>query len=758
MTFSQPILTPDTRPTGSDPARDIEIWAGLEYTVNRVGDCYFDQLVLSGHDRRLDDLERFAALGITALRYPVLWERIAPHGLERAEWRWADERLARLRDLGLRPIVGLVHHGSGPHGTSLADPGFADGLARFAAAVAERYPWVDAYTPVNEPLTTARFSGLYGHWYPHGRDSRTFAQALIVQCRAIQGAMRAIRERVPGAQLIQTEDIGKTYSTPALAHQAVFDNHRRWLSLDLLCGRVDRSHVMWRHLIENGVNEADLEALAAEPYPPDVMGFNHYLTSERFLDENLAPYPPSTHGGNARERYADVEAARVCPEGTLGPAALLREAWERYGRPLAFSEVHAGGPREEQLRWLSEVWDSAVYLRRTGVALRAVTVWSLLGAYNWHCLVTRDDDHYEPGVFDLRGAEPRPTLLARAVRSLAEERRLDHPLLAVPGWWRRPERLLYPPRPRGDDPAATWSLPDEALTRAPQQPIAIVGGGASLAQAFARLCGLRRLPHVVVAWPEVQSVGIERMLDDLRPWALVNAAGYRLIDQAEREPAVCWRLNTVAPARLAEACAQREVALLTFSSDQVFDGRQSTPYQESSPAAPLNIYGSTQAAGEAVVLQAWPAALIVRTGPPLGPWDADNFLFQALRALAAGQRLRAAQDVIVSPVYLPDLVHTCLDLLMDGEQGLWHLANPGALAWSELARRGAELAGLPTDSLVPTPAAELGWLARRPAYAALASERATLLPPLESALERFVSENELQWAEAALSLAETRPT
>ena len=60
------------------------------------------------------------------------------------------------------------------------------------------------------------------------------------------------------------------------------------------------------------------------------------------------------------------------------------------------------------------MWDSAVYLRRRGVDLRAVTVWSLLGAYNWHCLVTRNDDHYEPGVFDVRGPAPRPTALARA--------------------------------------------------------------------------------------------------------------------------------------------------------------------------------------------------------------------------------------------------------------------------------------------------------------------------------------------------------
>src|SRR5947209_10596859 len=171
----------------------LELWGGVECTINRVGDTYFDQLERNGHLRRLEDLDLFAELGIRAIRYPVQWERIAPKGLEQADWSWSDERLGRLRALGIRPIVGLVHHGSGPRHTSLLDPSFADGLATFARAVAERYPWIESYTPVNEPLTTARFSGLYGHWYPHGRDDVTFMRALLIQCRAVVLAMEAIR-------------------------------------------------------------------------------------------------------------------------------------------------------------------------------------------------------------------------------------------------------------------------------------------------------------------------------------------------------------------------------------------------------------------------------------------------------------------------------------------------------------------------------------------------------------------------------------
>ena len=98
---------------------------------------------------------------VRAMRYPVLWEQIAPDDLDSADWSWPDERLPRLLQLGITPIVGLVHHGSGPMHTSLVDPRFPDKLAQYAGAVARRYPWVEYYTPVNEPLTTARFSAAW---------------------------------------------------------------------------------------------------------------------------------------------------------------------------------------------------------------------------------------------------------------------------------------------------------------------------------------------------------------------------------------------------------------------------------------------------------------------------------------------------------------------------------------------------------------------------------------------------------------------
>lgn len=729
----------------------LEVWAGVEATVNRVGDEYFDQLERNGHATRISDLDLFAELGISAIRYPVLWERTAPNGVANADWSWADERLQRLRELGIRPIVGFVHHGSGPRHTSLVDPAFAEGLAEFAGAFAQRYPWVEHYTPVNEPLTTARFSGLYGHWYPHGRDGLTFARALLTECRAIALSMQAIRQVNPAAQLIQTEDLAKIFSTPLLAYEADFENERRWLSLDLLCGRLTPDQLTGRYLLECGIQEAELQVFLDHPCPPDVLGINHYLTSDRFLDERMDRYPTWSHGGNHRHQYADVEAVRVDHPGASGHRVLLQEAWERYGLPLAVTEAHLGCTREEQLRWLKEIWQTAQELRSTGVDVRAMTAWSLLGAYDWNILVTRADGFYEPGVFDLRSPKPRPTAIAHMLQALATKGEYKHPVLEQPGWWRRPERMFYPPAPgcsyaRVNLAEAEISSLTASGLDARVRPLVITGATGTLGSAFARLCDIRAIPYHLVTRQDMDiadPVSVDRVLTELNPWAVVNAAGYVRVDDAEHEQDACWRENTDGPATLAMLCAQHGVALLTFSSDLVFDGAGSIPYVESNLVSPLNVYGRSKAKAEIRVLETLPSALVVRASAFFGPWDEHNFVTVALRQLAAGQTFVAAEDAIVSPTYIPDLVNTSLDLLIDGESGLWHLANPSAIAWSDLAQMSAKLAGVDACRLEARPTQELGLAAARPSYSVLGSERGVLLPPLEDALSRYLHEGKI---------------
>lgn len=427
---------------------EIELWGGVECTVNRVGDTFSDQVERTGHAARCDDLERLAALGVRAVRYPVLWERTAREDLAGFDFSWADARMEKLRELGIRVIVGLVHHGSGPVGTSLLEESFVDGLARFAGAVAERYPWVEDYTPVNEPLTTARFSALYGHWYPHARDSASFVQAVLIQTRATARAMRAIRAVNPRARLVQTEDFGSTFCSPSLKYQAEFENHRKWLSFDLLFGRVTPEHPLFRYLLGQGATPRTLSELVDEPCPPDLLGVNYYVTSDRYLDDDLSAYPASSWGSNGRHAYVDVEAVRVRPQGIVGHEQVLLSAWDRYRTPLALTEVHLGCSADEQLRWLDEAWQGARAARRQGVDVGAITVWSLFGAYDWDSLVTRVNDNYEPGAFDVRGVTPRITELGAWVEELGRVGHCRSTSLWIPGWWRRAQRLLHVAPPR----------------------------------------------------------------------------------------------------------------------------------------------------------------------------------------------------------------------------------------------------------------------------------------------------------------------
>ena len=720
-----------------------ELWGGVECTVNRVGDRYCDQVCRSGHQTRPDDLERFAALGIQAIRYPVVWERVAPTGLDDADWRWTDDRLLHLRALGIRPIAGLLHHGSGPRGTSLLDPAFPEAFADYASAVARRYPWIEDYTPVNEPLTTARFSALYGHWYPHERDTRAFITALLNQLRATDLAMRAIRAVNPAARLVQTEDAGRTLSTPALASQALLENRRRWLTFDLLTGRVDREHPLRRWLLAHGAPERVLEGFVEQPCPPDLVGLNYYLTSDRYLDERLEGYPAWSHGGNGRHAYADVEAVRAIPDGLIGHRRILNDAWERYRIPVALTEVHAGCTREDQVRWLAEAWNGAAAAAAGGADVRAVTVWALLGSFDWNSLVCREDNVYEPGAFDVRSAPPRLTAVGVLTRRLATAGTAE-PAETGLGWWRRPGRLTFG-RHRDAAPGVVSSRDARGVP-----PILITGARGTLGSAIVRACAARGLACVPLTRSELDitdAEAVEEALARFRPSAVINTAGHVRVDDAEVERDACLRLNAEGPAVIAAACADRGVRFVTFSSDLVFSGDQLHPYVEEDPAVPLNVYGMSKLEAERRVLHAAADALVIRTSAFFGPVDQYNFVTLALQSLARGERFAAADDVIVSPTYVPDLADATLDLLLDGERGVWHLANVGQVTWYDLAVMAARGAGLDPGGIAGVPMRELGWRAPRPGYSALASSRGKQMPDLDHAMARYL--RDADWADSA---------
>ncbi len=366
----------------------IELWGGVECSVVRIGSHYHDQLRRCGHDERLDDLDRFYELGLRTLRVPLLWERTAPRAPDDPNWAWSDARFYKLWQLGIRPVVGLMHHGSGPHYASVEQPHFPEAFARYAGAVAERYPWVADYVPINEPFATARHMGFDGHWYPHQRGERAFFHVLLNQLKATVLAMCAIRRVRPDARLVQTEAFGLLEGA-GFPVDASEEPCLHWLPWELLRGRVDSGHPLFAFMTERGVSEKDLHFFTENPCPPEVLGLNYYLS------------PTGFRAGEA-----------------LGP--LLRRIWDRYGLPLAVTELHLGNDPAVHARQFEAVWEVARQQADEGIDLRAVTAWALLGSHG------RDSQEfaqrYQPGLFDVRSVRPQPTALACLVNRLATGR------------------------------------------------------------------------------------------------------------------------------------------------------------------------------------------------------------------------------------------------------------------------------------------------------------------------------------------------
>ena len=711
------------------PYYNPEVWGGIECTINRVKNEYRDQLAMAGHYTRPGDIEKFASLGIRKLRYPVLWEHHQPEADKKIDWRWTEQQLNTIRKNKIVPIAGLLHHGSGPLFTDLTDDDFAAKLSAYASKVAKKFPWLHYYTPVNEPLTTARFSGLYGFWYPHQKNELSFITMLFNQLKGIVLSMQAIRKINPAAQLVQTEDLSKIQSTPLLSYQADFENERRWLTNDLLCGNVDKHHFFWNYFISLGIPESSLQFFLNNPCPPSIIGFNYYVTSERWLDENIGNYPSCTHGNNGKHIYADTEAVRTGHNSGL--PVLLKEAWQRYHLPLAITECHLSCTREEQLRWLKEVWDNCCDLKKEGIDIKAVTAWSLLGAYDWNSLLTCNHNYYESGIFDISNSQVRPTSLHKMIRSLADNGNYEHPLFVNKGWWQAKNNTV---------PEWNTSKKEKDITS-----VLIIGKTGTLGNAFIKICEQRSIPFIALGRQDIDILNEDSsrlVIEKYKPWAIINATGYVRVDDAELFADDCFAVNARAPALLAKLCSQYGIRFMSFSSDLVFDGNKRTPYHEADTVLPLNIYGSSKCEGEKLILAENPSSLIIRTSAFFSPWDQYNFVYAVLNAIQKEEIFYMPGDVVVSPTYVPDLCHTAMDLFIDEEEGIWHLSNDGIVTWADFGGIIAERTHCKKHKLESRPLIEMGWKAKRPLYSVLQSDKGIRLPPLEDALNRFFEQRQ----------------
>jgi dTDP-4-dehydrorhamnose reductase len=215
---------------------------------------------------------------------------------------------------------------------------------------------------------------------------------------------------------------------------------------------------------------------------------------------------------------------------------------------------------------------------------------------------------------------------------------------------------------------------------------------------------------------------VRRVVTAEAPQAVVNCAAYTDVDGAENEREAAFEINGRAPAVVAAAAAEIDASIVHVSSDYVFDGRKREPYVESDTPAPLSAYGASKLAGEAPTIAANRRHLVVRSAWLFG-LGGRNFVDTMLRLGAERDEVRVVDDQVGSPTFCGDLAEALVALAGTDDYGVHHVAGGGACSWAELAAETFVRAGVDCR-VVPVETTETARPAARPAFSALASERA----------------------------------
>ena len=236
----------------------------------------------------------------------------------------------------------------------------------------------------------------------------------------------------------------------------------------------------------------------------------------------------------------------------------------------------------------------------------------------------------------------------------------------------------------------------------------------------------------------------------LRPRLIVNAAAYTAVDQAEREPDQAEAVNARAPAILAEEAKRLGAVLIHYSTDYVFDGAAAVPYAEDALANPINEYGRSKLRGEEAIAAIGGESLIFRTCWIYG-LRGKNFLTTICRLAVERDELRIVADQIGVPNWCRVVADATSDMVGRGlaalaeRAGLYHMSARGSASWFEFAR--AIVGPVDRPRVVPITTAEYPTLARRPAYAVLATRKleqafGLVLPEWRESLARCLAERQ----------------
>ena len=385
-----------------------------------------DEYELTGHyERWEEDLGLMREIGVNAARYGIPWHRINPRpGVW--EWESADRPLDRMLELGIAPIVDLVHYGLPAWiENAFLHPDYPQFVAEYASRVAERFKGrIHAYTPLNEPRITAWYCGRLGWWPPYKRSWRGFVDVMLGVCRGIVATTEALRAVDPEILAVHV-DATDWYETadPSLESEARHRQELVFFALDLISGRIDAGHALHPWLTEHGVNSVTLEWFREHALPLPLIGINLYPMFTRKVLYRT---------GAGRSRIVMEYASGKLVED------LGRLYWDRYQSPLLVSETAATGSVRRRKAWLDDSVAAVKSLRENHIPMIGYTWWPLFALVTWAYRQGKHDPQYyfkQMGLWNLdRDLRRVRTPLVDAFRRLTDSGRtavgnLTHPIL-----------------------------------------------------------------------------------------------------------------------------------------------------------------------------------------------------------------------------------------------------------------------------------------------------------------------------------------
>jgi beta-glucosidase/6-phospho-beta-glucosidase/beta-galactosidase len=348
------------------------------------GRTRMDELEKCGHYRHWrTDFDKVQEIGVNVLRYgpPIHHTFIGP---AHYDWTFADQVFDDLRRRNIPAVVDLCHFGLPDWLENFQNPDFPYLFAAYARAFAERYPWIQLYTPVNEMSICAMFSALYGWWNEQLETDRGFVTALKHLVKANILAMHEILRIRPDALFIQSESTEYFHAeNPGAIGPAEIGNARRFLSLDLNYGRrVDSG--MYEYLLDNGMTRDEYHFFLNNNLKHHcIMGNDYYETNEHYVSAN----------GETRS------AGEI-----FGYAVITHQYYNRYRLPVMHTETNlCEGPNgDEAVNWLRKEWANVLRVRNNGVPLVGFTWYSLTDQVDWDSTLREDNSNVNAlGLFDL---------------------------------------------------------------------------------------------------------------------------------------------------------------------------------------------------------------------------------------------------------------------------------------------------------------------------------------------------------------------